>query len=406
MFSNIKLAWRNLWRNPRRTLITIASVFFGVLLSTIMSSMQEGSYSSMIDNVVKFYSGYIQIQHEEYWEDKTINNLMDPTEDLISTVTSVEEITHATRRLESFSLASSEDITRGSMIIGIDPANEQKVTGLKKWITKGEYLESGDNAVMVASELAKYLKLDIGDTITLYSMGYHGVTAAGIYPIKGILKFPAPELNRQTIYMPLELCMDFYGTNGLVTSVVLMIEDQYQLDKAMRKVEEKISSPYAALSWSEMQPELLQFVEADRAGAVVMKAILYILIGFGIFGTVMMMVMERRREMGVMVAIGMQKHKLAGILFYETVFIGLAGVLAGFVASMPVIGYFYNNPIELTGDAGRTMEQFGVEPYMYFSWLPRVFYNQVIVVFLMTAAIAVYPLLVSMKLKVHEALRA
>ena len=101
MKSNLNLAWRNLWRNKRRTLITVASIFFGVLFSTIMSSMQEGSYSSMIDNVVKFYSGYIQVHEEDYWEKKTINNTLSPTDSLNNAIYSVEEITFVTPRLES-----------------------------------------------------------------------------------------------------------------------------------------------------------------------------------------------------------------------------------------------------------------------------------------------------------------
>ena len=130
MKSNVLLAWRNLWRNKRRTLITVASVFFGVLLATFMSSMQEGSYTSMIDNVVKFYSGYIQIQNEEYWENKTINNSMKPTEDLFKIASSMPSVTHVTTRLESFALASSEAITRGSMVIGIDPDKENEITAI------------------------------------------------------------------------------------------------------------------------------------------------------------------------------------------------------------------------------------------------------------------------------------
>ena len=155
-----------------------------------------------------------------------------------------------------------------------------------------------------------------------------------------------------------------------------------------------------------MQPELLQMIAGDRAGGQVMIAVLYLLIGFGIFGTIMMMVAERTREMGVMVAIGMQKTKLAGILFFETIYIGLIGVLAGFAGSIPLIGHFYNNPIKLTGGAAETMIEMGIEPYMYVTWLPSVFYNQAIVVFVMTALVALYPLAAAMKLKVYQALRA
>lgn len=406
MFRNISLAWRNLWRNKRRTLITVASVFFGVLLSTLMSSMQEGSYSSMIENIVKFYSGYIQIQHEDYWENKTINNAMEPNNELYEITSSVPEVTQVTTRLESFALASSREITRGAMLIGIDPQKENLITELRKWVVEGSYMDEEDHGVLVGIELAKYLKLQVGDTLVLIGTGYHGVSAAGKYPIRGLLKFPSPQLNREMIYMELNRCQEYLSAPNLVSSMIIMVQDQYSLKPAMRKLKSKVSSPFTVMSWDEMHPELLQMVEGDRAGAVIMKAILYILIGFGIFGTVMMMVAERTREMGVMVAIGMQKLKLAAILFFETLYIGLIGVLAGFAGSIPLIAWFYNNPVRLSGNAAETMETMGIEPYMYFSWLPSVFYNQVLVVFLMTAIVGIYPLAMALRLRVHQALRA
>jgi ABC-type lipoprotein release transport system permease subunit len=368
--------------------------------------MQEGSYSSMIDNIVKFYSGYIQIQDEEYWENKTINYAMEPTEQLFELAKSVPEVTQVTTRLESFALASSETLTRGAMVIGINPAKENEITELQKWVTEGDYFRSGDDGVLIGSELARYLKIEVGDTLVMIGSGYHGMSAAGKYPVRGLLQFPNPELNKQTVYMELSQSQEFFSAYGLVTSMIIMLEDQYDLNTAMSKLREKVESPYAVMSWEEMHPTMLQMVEGDRAGAMVMKAILYILIGFGIFGTIMMMVAERTREMGVMVAIGMQKMKLAGIMFSETVMIGLMGVLAGFVGSIPLIAYFYNNPIKLSGSAADTMVEMGIEPYMYFSWLPSVFTDQMITVFVMTAVIAAYPLIMAMKLKIHMALRA
>ena len=406
MKSNILLAWRNLWRNKRRTLITVASVFFGVLLATFMSSMQEGSYTSMIDNVVKFYSGYIQIQNEEYWDNKTINNSMVPTSELFEVTNSIPEISNVTTRLESFALASSESITRGSMVVGVDPVKENEITELQKWVVEGEYFRDNDGGVLIGNELAKYLKIQLGDTLVMIGAGYHGVSAAGKFPIRGILKFPNPELNKQSVYMDIKNCQEFFSAENLVSSMIVMVEDQYDLKPAMKKLSEKISSPYAVMSWDEMQPELLQMIAGDRAGGQVMIAVLYLLIGFGIFGTIMMMVAERTREMGVMVAIGMQKTKLAGILFFETIYIGMIGVLAGFAGSTPIIGYFYNNPIKLSGGAAEMMIEMGIEPYMYVTWLPSVFYNQAIVVFVMTSLVALYPLFMAVKLKVHLALRA
>jgi ABC-type lipoprotein release transport system permease subunit len=213
-------------------------------------------------------------------------------------------------------------------------------------------------------------------------------------------------MNKQSVYIPIRTAQQLYGAPNRLTSLVLMVEDQYDLEKAIEGLRQKVGSPYVAMTWEEMHPELLQMVEADRAGAVVMKAILYILIGFGIFGTILMMVAERIREMGVMVAVGMQKTTLAMLLFIETILIGFMGVLAGFAGSVPVIAYYFNNPIKLTGDAAATMEEMGIEPYMYFSWMPSVFYNQVITIFVITAIIALYPIISALRLKVHMALHA
>lgn len=406
MQTNFKLAWRNLWRNKKRTLITLASIFFGVLIATVMSSMQEGSYTSMIQNIVKFYSGYIQIQHEDYWDNKTINNTFEPVDSIFETVESNELITNYAPRLESFALASSEALTRGSAVIGIDPEKENEITGLGKWVVEGEYLRADVDHVLVGSELAKYLELGVGDTLVLLSQGYHGVSAAGKYAISGLLRFPNPEMNKQSVYIPIRTAQQLYGAPNRLTSLALMVEDQYDLEKAIEGLRQKVGRPYVAMTWEEMHPELLQMVEADRAGAVVMKAILYILIGFGIFGTILMMVAERIREMGVMVAVGMQKTTLAMLLFIETILIGFMGVLAGFAGSVPLIAYYFNNPIKLTGDAAATMEEMGIEPYMYFSWMPSVFYNQVITIFVITAIIALYPIISALRLKVHMALHA
>jgi len=403
---NLKIAWRNLWRNKKRTLITVASIFFGVLLSTLMSSMQEGSYSSMVDNVVKFYSGYLQVQNEEYWDEKTINNTFTPTMELYKKIEGTKGVTNFAPRLESFALASSDEITRGSILFGIVPEEEENVTGVSKWLSEGEYLKSNDKGILLASGLANYMKINVNDTLVLLGQGYHGVSAAGKYPVRGLISLPNPDLNRQVIYMELNNAQEFFTADNLITSLVIMVEDPYDLPHANRVLKKEISSPYTVMTWDEMQPEIVQMIEADRSGAVVMKGVLYIIIGFGILGTITMMLSERLREMGVMVAIGMQRVKLGIILFYETILIGFVGVISGFVASIPVISYLFKNPVELTGDAAKTMIDMGIEPYMYFSWLPSVFYNQVITVFIITALIGILPLIRTFRLNVSQALRA
>lgn len=403
---NVIIAWRNLWRKPWRTVITSGSIFFGVLLSAFMTSMQYGSYEAMISNVVQFYSGYMQIFTEEYHENKTINNTFILNDSLKSIIDNEKGITHYTPRLEYFSLASSNEITKGSVVIGVDPEGENRVTGLKKWVKQGSYFDDKSNGVLVAIELAKYLKVGVGDSIVLYGQGYHGVMAAAVYPVAGILEFPSPELNKQFIYMTLKSCQELFSAPDRLSSVVLMVEDNYHLPPTLKHLKKDIKKPYMVMSWQELQPELVQMIDGDKAGGLFMKSLLYIIITFGILGTILMMVSERKRELGVMIAIGMQRARLGAILFFETFFIGVIGALAGILVSIPLTYWYYLNPIPLTGDAAKTMIEMGIEPFMYFSIQPDVYYIQALVVFIITMIISIYPVIKSFTLQLTSALRS
>ncbi len=404
--NNLKMAWRNLWRNKRRTLITVSSIFFGVFLAALMNSMQEGSYAAMIDNVVKFYSGYIQIQNEDYWDKKTINNSFEINEELTDKIKDVQEITNYSERLESFCLASSETITQGALIVGVNPDKENEVTSLSKWIREdGQYLKNGENGVLVGKLLSKHLKLNVGDTLVIIGQGYHGVSAAGKYPVKGILEFPSPELSKRFIYMDINIAQELFSAPNRFTSIALMVENQQYVDIANKKLASIIEKPLTTMSWGEMQPELVQMIDSDRAGGVLMISILYIVIGFGIFGTIMMLMAERKREFAVMISVGMRKMKLVLIVIYETILIGVLGVLSGFIASSPIISYMSQNPIPLGGDAAQWMIDMGIEPVFAFSMAPEVFLKQAIIIFVMVLFVAIYPIASIKRLKVIQALR-
>jgi len=404
--NKFSMAWKNLWRNKRRTLITVASIFFGVLISTLMSSLQDGTYGSMIDLSVKLSSGYLQIQHPEYNDNKSINNIFEPSDEFISEISGIKEITTVAKRLASFALLSSGPNTRGGAVIGFEPEKDKETSNLQNWISEGEFLNSGDQGVLLTHNIARHLKIGVNDTIILISQGYHGVTAAGAYPVKGILKFSTPQMNSLGVFMDINLAQEFYSAKGMISSLMIMVNDYTDVAAAARKLKHYVNGEYKVLNWKEINPEIVQFIESDKAGGIVMKAILYIVIGFGIFGTIIMMVAERKRELGVMVAVGMQKFKLAIILFYETILIGFVGVITGFIGSIPIILFFVKNPIGLPEELAEAYTQFGFEPYMFFGTAPSVFVNQVLVIFIITLIISLYPIFKVKNLKVTNALRA
>lgn len=402
----LKIAWRNLWRSKRRTLITVASIFLGVLLSTLMAAMQEGMYSKMIDNAVRFYSGYIQVQDTSYWDHKSINNTMEYSNQVYELVNETQGVKSLAPRLESFSLMSFGDKTKGGAFIGVHPEKENEISNLSHWVKRGEYLKPNDDGILLAVNLAKHLGVDLGDTLVMLSQGYHGASAAGLFPIRGILEFPSPMLNSFGAYADINHAQEFFTAPGRITSLVVVVDDYGNVTRVQREIKSKIDGAYNVMNWEELQPELVQMIESDRISGTIMKVILYILIGFGIFGTIIMMLSERRREMGVMIAIGMQKAKLAVILFYETILIGIVGVLFGFIVSMPTIYLLIKNPIPLSEDLAEAYEQFGMEPVIFFDASVPVFTDQVLIIFIITLIISIYPIVNVAKLKVSKALRS
>lgn len=399
------MAWRNIWRNKRRTLITTASIFFGVLLSAYMTSMQEGSYAQYISTIVNSYSGYLQIHRKGYWDDKVINNTFEMTPDIASKIGKVKEVTHFAPRLETYALASTEDITKGVMVIGVDPAKEDKITNISGKIVSGSYWKGARDGVLLGSKLAQYLKLSINDTLVLIGQGYHGVSAAGKYPVRGIIKHPSPEFDRSVVYMDVTTCQELFSSENRLTSCVIMVHDNEEVASAKKGLQQMIDSDLEVMDWQEMNQLLLKQIESDRAGGVIMKGVLYVIIGFGILGTIMMMMAERRKEFGIMMAVGMQKYKLVLTLLLETVFIGMVGVVAGMVASIPLIYYFLFHPISFTGQAAEMMVQMGFDPVMYFSSEPAIFYEQALTIFIFTILIGMYPIMNIWRLKVIGALR-
>ncbi len=401
----IKLSWRNLWRNKRRTLITVASIFFGVVLSTLMSSMMNGTYQNMIDMMVKLSTGYIQVQDPEFKETRSVNNVFYPESAMIQGIKDIPQVTVVTERIESFALLSSGANTRGGAVIGFEPQYDGETSNLRNWVKEGSFLQPGDNGVLVTANIAKSLNLGVNDTIILISQGYRGVSAAGLYQVKGILEFSTPQLNNLGVFMDIAEARSFFHTDEMITSLMIMVSDYTHVNRVHRSIE-PLTGDLLVRDWTELNPELVNFIEGDRAGGNLMIGILYVVIAFGIFGTIIMLVAERKKEMAVMTAVGMRKYKLALMFFIETLLIGITGVLSGFAASVPIIAALVKNPVALPDNVADAYLQYGFDPYMFFSASPSVFINQVVIVFIITMIISVYPIIKIKKLSVAGSLKS
>jgi ABC-type lipoprotein release transport system permease subunit len=405
MSTYIKLAWRNLWRNKKRTLIAAASVFFAVLLALLMRSMQHGYYDYMIDASVRMYTGYIQVHGKNYWEKKSLDESMELDQKHLSDLKNLNGVTLTVPRLETYSLISHGNKTKVVQVTGINPELENELTNLKNKIIIGNYLSDSSKGIILAQGLAEILKADVGDSVVIYGQGYHGVTAAAQIPVIGIVKFTLPELNKSFTYLSLPYSQWLFSAPNRLTSLSIMINDPRNIDEIKSRIRNVFDSQYEVMDWEELSPELVQSIEIDNAGGIIMLAILYIVIAFGIFGTIMMMTAERVKEFGILLSIGMKKWKLGIVTFFETIFVSFLGVFSGVIISIPILLYFKANPIPLTGEYANAILSFGYEPILPFAVNPGLFFAQIWVVFAIALVSAIYPILYIRKLKPVEALR-
>lgn len=406
MFKYIKIAWRNLWRNTRRTLITSASVFFGVFFAIFMTSVQKGSFENMIGNMARFYSGYIQIQHSDFKENPGVNNSFQMPNQLENSINTNKKITYSANRIQTFALASNETNSFPAIIFGVNPEDENSISQLSKHIEEGEYINSGSKDLMIGKVLANNLNLIVGDSLILLGQGYHGVTAVGIYKVAALLDFPLPDLSKQIIYMDLPNCQDFASINGLITSNVIMVENTEDVHTVMKSLLPYSGDNIVIYSWQELMPEILNLIEGKEASGAMVKSLLFMIIGFGVWATIMMMMHERKRELGVMIAIGFQKSKLLFMMLTESFLIGIIGIISGLAVSYPIMWYMFKNPIYITGDMAETYKSMGFEPKISFSVNPEIFYNPAISIMIIFMLVSLYQIYYVAKLKVVDSLKA
>ena len=302
-------------------------------------------------------------------------------------------INSVTGRLESFALVSSEELTKGGLIVGIDPDKENVITSLKKKVIDGQYIKSDDLNVLISEGLAARLKVRVKDTIILLGQGYHGATAAGKYAIKGILKFGSPELNDKTLFMPLALSQDLFQAQGNITSYILSLNNTEDLEATAESVRKNIGSGYEVKTWEEIMPDIKQHIQADANSMKYILGILYMLICFGIFGTILMMMEERKFELGMLVAIGMKKFLMIILLLIESVFTVFTGCIMGVLFSIPLIYYLKIYPIKFEGDTAAAYEQFGFEAIFPASTDYMIFLNQSLIVLLIGLILSLYPII-------------
>jgi len=362
---DVKMAWRNIWRNPRRTILTIAAIAFACMLLVFMLSFQFGSYETMINFAVKNHTGHLQVQARGYMDKRSIRLVVPDPAAVGRVLDKTQGVAAYTFRANAFSLVSSNKRTCGVMVIGIDPVMEARVSTLKKIIRQGSYLSENDtDQALVGELLARNLQIGLGDELVLLGQGRDGTIAATVVKVKGIYSLGEDEFDRSSIQITLKNFQDVYSMRGAVHEVVVFGKSTQDVPEIKRAVAANIKSIHkkhklVVVDWMELMPGLLQGIQMDLVSGLIFWFILVVVVAFSILNTFLMAILERTREFGVLMAIGTTPGRLTRLLLIESTAMTILGIGIGIIVGCLITWYFQVHGIVISGTS-EILSQYGM----------------------------------------------
>ena len=338
----LSLAWRNLWRHPRRTWLTVGAMVFSNILLVFMISLQFGTYRMMYENSLRMFTGHLQVQADGYIDEPKMRLTVPDVSGLAAELRAVLPADEFAARASAFALASSAERSYGVQVVGVQPGFEGRVSNLPGLIKDGRFLDSsGGWQAVVGSVLARNLIIDTGDELTLFGSGRDGSFAAGVVNVVGIFESGVAEIDRNFMQIPLIDFQEIFTMNDQGHSIVVMTPDLFQLEPSRNIIEQRLALDSLVVhDWDALQPGLKQSVQSDMASAWFMYAVLIVLVAFSVLNTQLMSVLDRTREFGIVMALGLTPGRLGRLILLETSIMAGLGLLLGLLGGMVLVAYF------------------------------------------------------------------
>ncbi|MDH3993627.1 MAG: FtsX-like permease family protein [Gammaproteobacteria bacterium] len=402
------LAWRNLWRHSRRTWLTVGAMVFCNILLVFLISLQLGSYQMMIDGTLSVFTGHLQVQREGYFEEQRMRQSVPHVIDLAAQARVLPGVETVAARGEAFALASSEQRSFGIRLTGVEPAHEPGVSTFPGLLREGRYLQEPDaREIVVGSVLAQNLKVGLGDELTFLGSGRDGSFAAAVAVVVGIVDTGIEDLDRAVAQVPLAWFQEVFAMDDHGHSVVLRVPNLDQVDAAVARLQATLPADeeLVVLDWNALQPGLRQAITSDMASAWFTYGVLIVLVAFSVLNTQLMSVLERTREFGVMLALGMKPSRLSRLVAMETLLMSCLGLILGVLLGalltsyLSVVGFTYPGMAEMAARFNMPERMYPQVSALSLLWGP-------LTVFLGAMLAAVYPALRLFRLQPVAAMRA
>jgi ABC-type lipoprotein release transport system permease subunit len=337
-----RIAWRNLWRNRRRTLLTLLSIAFGIFLAVLMTAMQDRNWADMIDLAARMGGGHVTLQHPEALDAPTQAKTVRGVDALAERAEEIPQVTRVVTRIVGQALLATANKSQGAAFVAVDPAAEDAGTlAVAEAFAEGAMLaSSGDHGIVLGERLARNLGVTLGKKVVYTTTDKHGEIVAGLARVSGIVRTGAPSVDGGLCLLGLDALRSTLGYGeDEATLVAVFVGDQRVSDEVASLLARGLDTDVVALPWHEVQPYLAGFIAMKVGGANFMKILIAVLIAAGIFNTLFVSVTERMREFGIMLAIGYSPRDIHGLVMMESLWLGLVGLAAG--AALTVGPYLY-----------------------------------------------------------------
>jgi len=408
-----RIAWRNIWRNRRRTLLTALAIAFGIGLIVITRGLQAGSYAQMIDVAVRRSPGHIQVHAQGYWEKKDLAHTFPIAAVDTAGIAHIPGVAHVSPKLVVDALASvGEENSTGAQVVGVIPSLERAMTvfGDSGIMEPGRFLTDGDTmGAVIGTTMARNLHARVGDELVLFTQARDGSVAAALVHVRGIFHVGELDMDGYLVMANLALMQNILVAPGRASIIALTVKDVRDVDRVRAEIEGLLATRGGSARWQVMtyrrlMPDIMQSIAFDHASGIIFLILLLVVIAFGILDTILMSVMERFHEFGVMMALGMRGRAIAAMVFVEGLLLAVIGLAVGNAIGWAANAWWQQHPTPL-GGAAEAMESVGFHPELIA--LPDLGQQATwsVVVLCMTLAVALWPAVVAARFRPVEAIR-
>ncbi len=403
----LKIAWRNVWRNKRRSILVIAAIVSGLWGMVYMIAISEGMNEEMVKTAIESGIGDIQI-HRAGFEDNmdVTKNIRDPGY-FINRIKGTPYIKSYAQRIKVMGLVSSAESSSGILIWGIDPGRERTVSAIKDYLSEGEFLTGQPGEIYIGKSLAEKLRVGLDDKIVLMAQGLSPDIGSAAYRIKGIYVSSSPEFDKFNIYINLADAQQILSMGGRISEIVIIADHRDHVVPLAAALKNTLAvSDLEVLTWQELSPFIVEMINMFKSFNYIIYIIVVLAMAFGIINTILMSVLERTREIGILMAIGTKRRRVFSEVMWEGFFLGVVGLTVGWTVNLIFYAVVSRTGIDLSTWAESLKYMGGIGTTLYPLITLENAVKSTISVLAATQLSALYPAVKIMRLSPVKAIRS